>query len=135
MLTLRQYSGRDVEDFEAKIDENVSRLVHLLGTYIDNRKPFDLARKAHYFTVDVVSNLAFGKPFGNLESDTDVHGYIQTMEKYLPILVVSTVMAWARNLLYLPIFRPFMPTEHDVLGVGRIMRYNPPNPAARTVSC
>ncbi|KAK2597356.1 hypothetical protein QQS21_006053 [Conoideocrella luteorostrata] len=115
------YSGKDVEDLEKKVDSNVMKLVHLIDSYIVENKPFDLSRKVHYFTLDVLSDIAFGQPFGNLASDSDKHDYIKNIETYVPFLIISTVMAWIIPVLGLRVFRPFMPSEHDVLGIGRIM--------------
>ena len=116
-----KYSGKEVENLEKKIDDSVQKLMNLINSYVSENKPFDLARKVHYFTIDVISDLAFGHPFGDLVSDSDMHEYIKNIETYLPTLIISTVMSWVIPLLGLPIFRPFMPSEHDVLGIGRVM--------------
>lgn len=106
---------------ELKIDNAVHNLLNLLDSYVSTNKPFDLARKIHYFTLDVIASLAFGESFGNLTSDSDARGYIGNIEQYLPTLIISTALTWIIPFIGLPIFRPLMPSEHDVLGVGRFM--------------
>ncbi|KAK1593185.1 cytochrome P450 [Colletotrichum navitas] len=110
------YSGREVENLETKFDENLSRLFTLIERYIDADKPFDFGRKAQFFTLDVVSDLAFGKPLGS-----DVYEYIKTTEKSLPTFVASTVYPWIIRLSASPLFRALLPSEKDPLGLGKVM--------------
>lgn len=119
-----QYSGKEVENLEAKINQNVLRLIHLLDTkYISADKPFDFGRKAQYFTLDVISDLAFGAPFGDVETDSDVHEYATTMEKSMPIVIVTTLLPWLMELMRTPIFQSLAPSEKDSFGLGKLMAY------------
>ncbi|KAG8406457.1 hypothetical protein J3458_021289 [Metarhizium acridum] len=88
------YSGKEVEYLEFKIDKSVTNLVNLLDSYVRDGRPFDFARKIHFFALDVISELAFGEPFGDLTTDSDVHNLVTDIETYLPYLIVSTVMSW-----------------------------------------
>ncbi|KAL7816072.1 cytochrome P450 [Trichoderma aethiopicum] len=97
------YAGRDVDDIEPKIDNNIRDFMRLLARYADRRIPVDLGRKVQYFTLDVISDLAYGAPFGFVETDTDVYEYIQTTEKNLPMVM------------------GLLPSTKDRLGFGRIM--------------
>ncbi|KAM0298168.1 hypothetical protein HYE67_001208 [Fusarium culmorum] len=116
------YSGKEVDNIETTVDTNVERLIDLLDTkYIANNKAFDFGYKAQYFTLDVISSLAFGEQFGDLETDSDVNGYIKAMEESMPTIIVTTVMPWMMKLLQLPIFKPMLPSEKDKAGVGRVM--------------
>ncbi|KAG6037551.1 hypothetical protein E4U41_004922 [Claviceps citrina] len=115
------YSGKDIDNLEQKVDAGLLNLVRLIDGYVSGGRSFDLARKVQYLTVDVVTDLLFGETFGDLASDADVHGYLAAMQAFVPTLIVSTVLPWVIPLLGLPVFRPLIPSEHDVLGVGRIM--------------
>ncbi len=116
-LTVRpccQYSGKEVDGLEAKIDENVVRLLDLLETkYVAANRPFDFGRKAQYFTLDVISDLAFGQPFGDVATDSDVYEYIKTMEENMPNIIVTTVLPWLMSLLSSPLFRNMLPSDRD----------------------
>ncbi|CZR62527.1 related to pisatin demethylase (cytochrome P450) [Phialocephala subalpina] len=72
------HSGKDNDHLEETIDQ------HLLGTkYLSagtKYRPVDFSSKAQYFTLDVITDIAFGKPFGNLAADEDLHHYIELME-------------------------------------------------------
>ncbi|KAG5949892.1 hypothetical protein E4U53_005664 [Claviceps sorghi] len=115
------YSGKDVENLEQRVDTGIMNLIGLIESYVSQERPFDFARKVQYLAVDVVTDVLFGETFGDLAADGDVHGYLGAMEKFVPTLIVSTVLSWVIPLLGLPLFRPLVPSEHDVLGVGRIM--------------
>ncbi|WZH43100.1 cytochrome P450 [Fusarium acuminatum] len=115
------YGGREVQDLEPKIDKNILAFIQLLRKYADNNKPVDLGRRAQFFTLDVISDLAFGEPFGFLETDSDVYKYIQITEETLPSVMVTTVVPWLVKVLSSPLFKKLLPSEKDRLGFGRLM--------------
>ncbi|KAJ4175219.1 hypothetical protein NW754_005639 [Fusarium falciforme] len=115
------YGGREVENLEPKIDKNILAFIKLLRKYADENKPVDLGRRAQFFTLDVLSDLAFGEPFGFLETDSDVYEYIKTTEETLPMVMVTTVVPWLVKVLSSPIFKSLLPSEKDRLGFGRVM--------------
>lgn len=116
------YSGKEVDNLESRIDENVQRLVNLIETkYVSQGKPFDFGRKAHYFTLDVIADLAFGAPFGDLETDSDVYGYIEILEETIVSVILASVMPWIMKMLQFPLFKGMLPSEKDKAGVGRVM--------------
>ncbi|PHH79236.1 hypothetical protein CDD80_5320 [Ophiocordyceps camponoti-rufipedis] len=116
------YSGKEVDSLEAKVDANVLQLIRLLeNKYVAVNQAFDFGRKAQYLTLDVISDLAFGKSFGDLDTDSDVHQYISTMEANMPNIIVSSSMPCLLSLLASPLFRWMLPSERDVVGVGRTM--------------
>lgn len=86
-------------------------------------KPFDFARKASYFTLDTLSSIAFGEPFGDLATDSDVHKYIGTTEESLPVIVMVTVIPWLSKLLQTSVMKTFLPSEKDKIGLGRIIGF------------
>lgn len=114
-----QYSGKEVDNFESKINENILRFMDLIDKYVSENTPFDFGLKAQYFTLDVISDLAFGEPFGDLASDSDVHEYIHTMEHNMPNVVLTAVLPWLLSLMSSPLFRSMLPSEKDAIGVGK----------------
>ncbi|KAH7192764.1 cytochrome P450 [Fusarium flagelliforme] len=115
------YGGREVENLEPKIDKNILSFISLLTKYADAKKPVDLGRRAQFFTLDVISDLAFGEPFGFLETDSDVYKYIQITEETLPAVMVTTVIPWLVKILSSPLFKSVLPSEKDRLGFGKLM--------------
>ncbi|KAH8662539.1 cytochrome P450 [Xylariales sp. PMI_506] len=128
------YSGKEVENLEAAIDQNVLGLVDLVQTYASQNKPFDFGRKAQFFTMDVISNVAFGDAFGFLAADDDLFDYCKTFQEQMPNIIFTTVYPWLLNVLQLPIIKRVVPSNRDPLGFGKLMgiakdvvekRYNP----------
>lgn len=116
------YSGREVEGLEKKIDQTILNLINLFDSnYVSVNKPFDLGRKAQFFTLDVISTVAYGEPFGFLETNTDVYEYIKTTEENVPTIIVTTALPWLMELLKSPLLKSLLPSEKDRLGLGKIM--------------
>ncbi|KAJ0336386.1 hypothetical protein KNSL1_013302 [Colletotrichum chrysophilum] len=116
------YSGKEVIGLEDKIDGSVLRLMRLIDTYVAEDKRFDFGLKAQYFTLDVISDLAFGNPFGDLASDSDVHGYIHTIEQKMPSIFVATVLPSLLTVLSWPGLKRLLPSESDATGLGKLIR-------------
>jgi cytochrome P450 len=119
------YSGKDVDNLHHLIDEQVAGLVSLLETkYLSTEtdfKPVDMARKVQYFTLDVISSLAFGKAFGYLKADADLFSYIQTTESTLPVLLATALMPWFLRILQSPRLKWLLPNAREMVGIGNVM--------------
>ncbi|KAK2036358.1 cytochrome P450 [Colletotrichum somersetense] len=116
------YLGKKVENLKAKVDKNILQLINLVYSYVSEDKPFDFGLKAQYFTLDVITDLAFSKPFGDLASDSDVYEYIHTAEKNMPNVVVTAVLPWLLALLSSPLFRCLLPSDKDAIGLRKTIR-------------
>ncbi|KIV98397.1 uncharacterized protein PV09_09770 [Verruconis gallopava] len=113
------YSGREVDELESKIDENILKFVNLIKTYADSELPMDMGRKVAFFSLDTISHLAFGEPLGDLSSDSDVYGYIDELEKSLPFIILTTAIPWIMTLMKLPFFSSLTPNARDTKGLGK----------------
>lgn len=130
-LTRIQYSGKEVEDLELTIDKNVRALVDLVQKYVATDKPFDFGRKAQFFTMDVISHLAFGDAFGFLAADTDLYDYCKTFEEQMPKVIFTTIYPWLVTILQWPVIKRSLPSANDALGFGKIMGSVSTQPLAR----
>ncbi len=81
----------------------------------------DLARVSQFFTLDVITEVAFGRSFGYLATDSDVHQYIKMTEESMPVIMVASVYPWIIKVLMSPIFKSLLPSDKDTLGFGKIM--------------
>ncbi|CAI4215918.1 unnamed protein product [Parascedosporium putredinis] len=119
------YSGKEVENLENRIDQCVLDLCQLIERkYLSTEqdyKPLDFGRKAQYFTLDVISNVAFDEPFGFLDNDADIHRYIQTTEENLPAIILVSVLPWLNWALQSPLLKSLLPSEKDPIGLGKII--------------
>lgn len=119
------YSGKENDNLEDAIDRNVLALIKLIDTKYTSTptqfRPFDFGRKAQYFTLDVISAIAFGEAFGDLEEDGDVHGYIKTIEMFFPALMIFSVFPGVYNwVLESRFMKGFMPNDKDPIGLGKL---------------
>ncbi|KAI9733771.1 MAG: hypothetical protein M1818_007185 [Claussenomyces sp. TS43310] len=119
------YAGRENDHLEQAIDNNVANLIRLIDAkYISNSteyKPVDFGRKAQYFTLDVISDIAFGSAFGYLDTDSDVYDYIKTTERTLPAIIMITTLPWLNPLLQSSLLKLILPSPEDQIGMGMLM--------------
>jgi len=104
---------------------HIAEFIHLIRTkYLSTDRlaqPFDFAHKVQYLTLDVISHVGFGEPFGDLQADADVDGYIEVGETGLAVITITAALGltW---LVQLPmVARLLGPSERDVSGFGRMM--------------
>ncbi|KAF2000019.1 pisatin demethylase [Amniculicola lignicola CBS 123094] len=122
------YSGKENPLLEPSIDTHVKELVDLIRTKYAApaaatypSKPMDLAEKMAYLTLDVISDVGLGKPFGDLKSDTDVNDYLKASEDGLAIgnMAFGMGTSWMRNA---PVIgKAISPSEKDTTGFGKMM--------------
>jgi hypothetical protein len=85
-------------------------------------RPVDFARVTQYLVIDVISDIAFGEPFGFLAQDGDVHDYIKMQRALLPVFEWFSTLPSLNRLIRIPwISRLAMPTPDDKTGLGRLM--------------
>ncbi|KAK6221802.1 cytochrome p450 [Colletotrichum tabaci] len=118
------YSGKENEGLENSIDTHVSELVQLVRSkYISTEaaaRPMDFAQKIQYLTLDVISDISFGKPFGDLRADEDMFGIAESSETGIAIFTYNIALGLYK-ILHRPFFaRLFGPKETDPTGWGRM---------------
>ncbi|MCJ1311384.1 hypothetical protein MMC25_005055 [Agyrium rufum] len=120
------YSIKENRDLEDKINDQVDSLVKLIETkYISTSSatsPLDFATAAQYFALDVITGVAFGKPFGYLRQDRDVLNFVKTVTQELPIATVcSSTPTLGRLVFESPLMSWIGPSSKDKDGRGRLM--------------
>jgi len=138
---ITKYSGKDNPYLELSIDNRLSHFITFIRQrYLSSSfqpsgleksdgqspsyiyRPVDFARIAQYFALDVISDIAFGQPFGFLDTDSDVHDYIKTQEALLPIFEWFATLPSLERLIRIQwISRLLMPKPTDEKGLGRLM--------------
>jgi len=82
----------------------------------------DMARKLAFFTMDVITDLAFANPFGNLKNDKDMYDYIQSTEAMVPIGLRMTAIPALRALFQIDwINKALFPSETSEIGIGKLI--------------
>ena len=116
------YTGREVPMLETKIDNRILDLVALIKSYIARNKPFDFAEKAQYFTMDTLTDLAFGYPFGFLTKDEDLYDYNKSSTAFFPIMELATNVPIVWKIISSRAMQAFAgPKPEDRKGLGAII--------------
>lgn len=112
---------------ESTIDLQIAKLVELIETKYISRdgtyRPMDMGQKGQFFTLDVISDLAFGEAFGFLEKDDDVYDYIKITKGFIPFMIVLCHQYWLADLLHSGPFRGLFPQASDKFGFGAFIGY------------
>lgn len=122
------YSGKENAYIEGSIDKQIQNLVDLIDkSYLSTPgtlKAMDFGRAAQYFTLDTITEVAFGRNMGFLTRDEDINGYCKVSEQALPIFEWLGAMPTINAMFRWPILRTLlMPSPKDRTGVGMMMRY------------
>lgn len=83
----------------------------------------DFALVSMYFTMDVITRLAFGEELGFMRTDSDVHGLLEQIRGALRIAFIPLVVPWFRDIAFSrPLFRFLRPKPTDTKGLGVALR-------------
>ncbi|KAK0634141.1 cytochrome P450 [Immersiella caudata] len=123
--TANGYNGRDHVDIEGGINRQIEKLKeairkHYLSTPEQTRKA-DLVWIIRFFTIDSVTELAYGEPFGYLEANEDLFGFnkqVDEMTKPLAVMIDTPVL---RTMVNSPLAPHLMPKNTDKDGMGRLV--------------
>ena len=118
-----QYAGRELNTFEPDIDKRCLDLIALIRTHY-NGISMDFAAIARYFTLDVLSTIAFGAPFGFMAANDDLWDYNKKSESFMFILGLSANHSIVRKFLHSPIMQSLAgPKITDKTGVGPALAF------------
>lgn len=72
--------------------------------------------------MDVLTDVAFGAPFGYLTRDEDVHDYIKTIRAFMPVLELQTNHSRINAIVGSPLVQAVTaPTAKDRTGMGKVI--------------
>ncbi|WYZ45977.1 hypothetical protein EsH8_IX_000202 [Colletotrichum jinshuiense] len=119
------YSGKENLALEDSVDTHVSELLHLIRSkYLSTEasaKPMDFAQKIQYLTLDVISDISFGKPFGDLKADKDVYGVVEAAETGLKAATFILALGLYKIIQRPPFAGRIGPKETDPNGFGKMV--------------
>lgn len=82
----------------------------------------DFARIVQYFTLDVITRIGFGEAFGYLATDSDVYGYIASLEIMMPRISSVNDIPLLRSALFSQWgLRLTGPSKTDATGWGKLL--------------
>ncbi|KAH6651703.1 pisatin demethylase [Truncatella angustata] len=119
-------AGRETPLIEAGVDAQVTTLIEVIReNYLwdpssKQNKLLDFAPLISYFTMDVISKVAFGEEFGYLKANADLFDFLREVRDSWPRLAMAVDVPWIRNVLFSKLFLKFFgPTEKDEKGMGK----------------
>lgn len=126
------YSGRETTGLESAVDVQVKVLLNVLRTrFATTEGPgkekhlVDLGKVSSYFTMDVISRLAFGQDFGYLTEMVDHYDFFAVLRDLWPRMSTCADIPWIRDILFSPLFlRLKGPRPTDKTGFGALMGYD-----------
>ena len=71
----------------------------------------------------MISEIAFGKAFGNLEADEDVSSYLKTTEAVIPMIILLGAFPWLAKVFFSRPLKSLLPSDTDTVGMGKLIGY------------
>lgn len=128
--TAGPYAGREAEGgLESVVDAQLVRLVDLIKRKYVSRNgelvQTDFSKISRFFTLDVISKLLFGTPWGHLDEGIDVLGWCVAMDDRLVLMFLMMELPALRYLFggSYGLLRWFGPQPGDKSGLGVVMGY------------
>lgn len=121
LLTVPQYSGKDVPNLERNIDSRITDLMTLIKQESSQDKLIDFANVAQFFTLDVLTEMAFEAPFGFLTKNKDIFQYIKQVSDFLSILELCCNFPFMQSLITSRLMSGFSPKPTDKTGLGAML--------------
>jgi cytochrome P450 len=121
LLTSLSYSGKEIPNLEANIDSRIHDLLKLIRQESVEGKAVDFAKLAQFFTLDVLTEIAFEKPFGFLTQNTDVFEYISEVSAFLHILELCCNFPTVQKIISSRILAGLKPKPTDKTGLGAML--------------
>ncbi|KAI1171046.1 pisatin demethylase [Nemania sp. FL0916] len=122
------FGGREVPLLEPGVDVQVKALVDNIRQNMSNNikngsgNLIDLAPLMSYFTMDVVTRVAFGQEYGYLKANQDLYSFLREVRENWPKLAMSLDVPHLRNIIFNPLFLKFFgPSVADTKGMGKLM--------------
>lgn len=120
------YAGREVPYMERDIDKHVQAWIDLIERkYVSEDrevKVMDIGKQAQFFTLDVISELAFNQTFGDLADDNDNFRYIQTADETVSLMTLMSfypgIHRWLEQSRVMDLLAP---SAIDKLGLGAVI--------------
>jgi cytochrome P450 len=123
------YAGKDNAHLEQDVDEQLQKFFDLVNSKYLSRpeegvfRTVDLSRITSFFTLDIISKIAFGQTFGFLERDEDPFGYLENLKQFLPAIIVFGVYTELTKILKISLMKAALPKSTDKRGLGRVMGF------------
>lgn len=81
----------------------------------------DISQIVTYFTLDVITFLSLGEPFGFVTEDNDKYEYVKSLEESMPVLNLFSAVPILASIMRIPALQNnLIPTTKDKTGLGKV---------------
>jgi cytochrome P450 len=107
---------------EHDVDARVVELIDLIRRdYVDKNEAMDFAVLAGYFTLDILTQIAFGKALGFLVKNEDLYDYHKSSAAFYPVMELSSNHPTILSILNSRVMQGAAPKPTDKIGFGAIV--------------
>ncbi|KAF1808151.1 cytochrome P450 [Eremomyces bilateralis CBS 781.70] len=112
------YTMTTILTMEDQIDKIVQQLEDRLDEEAANESYFDFSKWINYFTVDIISDLAFGESFGCLRTCIDANGIISGLQGGHVFAIILSVVPSLGTLFSGPLSKYLKPPDNQGIGLA-----------------
>jgi cytochrome P450 len=104
------------------VDARVLELVDLIRRdYVEKNQAMDFAKLAGYFTLDILTQIAFGQALGFLVKNEDLYDYHKSSSAFYPIMELGSNHPTVLAILNSRVMEGAAPKPTDKIGFGAIV--------------
>ena len=120
-LLMIGYEGKGNASLEKQVDSQLVKLIALIREkYVG--KVVDWAQVSRWFSLDVATLAVMGKPWGDMDSQSDLHGFFSVADDLIPYMHSITTWAGLRAITSKEWFLKLAgPKRTDKDGIGYFM--------------
>ncbi|CAJ2514331.1 Uu.00g024500.m01.CDS01 [Anthostomella pinea] len=120
------YSGREVPNLEGDVNEQVNRIKNLIRekhlSSPGGTKPTDFTLLAQLFTLDSLSTIAYGEPFGFIAANEDLNGFVRKARATFPFVTLCSMVPLMNRFFFSTFWLSIAgPSKTDGYGFGMLM--------------
>ncbi|POS69670.1 hypothetical protein DHEL01_v211938 [Diaporthe helianthi] len=116
------FAGARSRNFEVDVDDRVASLVNYIRTKARAApgNSLNFSKIIRWFQLDLVTQVAFGEPWGDLADETDHYTFLGSMDKTMPLIHSVSMMPLFRKLFFSKLVLYLAaPRVTDKAGMGR----------------
>ena len=118
----KQYTGKEVPNLESDIDARVVEMIDLIRRdYVQKQQALDFSKLAGYFTLDALTQIAFGQALGFLIKNEDLYNYHKSSSAFYPIMELGSNHPTILAILNSRAMEGAAPKPTDKIGFGAIV--------------
>lgn len=123
------FTAKKLSEMEPILDKKILGMVDLVQRkYFSTdsiTRPLDLGDKFQFLGLDLITDIGFGGPFGNIEHDRDTDDYVKFQKRGLRIWVIGLAFGITR-LLQNPLVAKILSPDDSESGGGGLTTWLPP---------